>query len=207
LAHALPALGSTKHFAALPFVEVHEFMEQLSAINGIAARALEFAILTAARTGDVTGARWSEIDLGLKVWTIPAARMKSRKEHRVPLSERALAILKALPREADFVFPGTRTDQRLGHHSLDQVLKRLRPSITVHGFRSTFRDWAADKTTYANHVVEMALAHSIGSAVEAAYRRGDLLAQRAHLMDDWERYCMTPPAITGGVVQLLRGQR
>ena len=162
LAHALPALGSSKHHAALPFVEVHEFMEQLSVTNGIAARALEFAILTAARTGDVTGACWPEIDLSLKIWTIPAVRMKSRKEHRVPLSERALAILKALPREADFVFPGTRRDKRLGHHSLDQVLKRIRPSITVHGFRSTFRDWAAEKTTFANHVVEMALAIASG---------------------------------------------
>jgi integrase len=196
LEHALPKPGTiteVKHHAALPFVQVHDFVVQLRERDGIAARALEFLILTAARTGEVTGARWSEINLQDKLWVIPAARMKAKKDHRVPLCDRALAILKALPREGDFVFPGDEKDTPLGHSAMDQVRKRMgRRDFTVHGFRSTFRDWAAEKTTYANHVVEMALAHKIGNAVEAAYRRGDLFAKRRHLMADWARYCETP---------------
>jgi integrase len=207
--HALPTLNSNKHHPALPFVEVHDFMQKLLASESVAARALEFTILTAARTSEVIGARWSEIDLQAKLWTVPAERTKTKKEHRVPLSARTLEILKATPREKDdgYVFIGVQKDKPLGASSMDQVLKRIHPSITVHGFRSTFRDWAAEKATYAaNHVVEMALAHAIASAVEAAYRRGDLLAQRARLMVEWARYCMTKPVDTTSNVTPMRAR-
>jgi integrase len=211
LEHALAKPGTitgVKHHKALPFKQVHDFVTQLRDRGGIAARALEFLILTAARTGEVTGARWSEIDLKEKTWTIPAARMKTGKktgkEHRVPLCDRALEILKALPRESDFVFPGDEKNTALGHSAMDQVRKRMgRLDITVHGFRSTFRDWAAERTTYANHVVEMALAHVIGNKVEAAYRRGELLDKRVQLMKDWAKYCETPQReATGNVIPM-----
>jgi integrase len=206
LSNALPTHSSKNHHAALPFAEVYKFMKSLSATEtNTAAQALEFAILTAARTGEVRFARWGEIDLGAKLWTIPADRMKARRPHRVPLSARALAILNAAPREEDdgFLFIGARAGQPLGHQALDQVLKRINPAVTVHGFRSTFRDWAGETTNYPNHVVEMALAHSIGSAVEAAYRRGDLLAQRVRLMEDWASYC-AKPAATGNIVPIRK---
>ena len=196
LEHALPKPGSisaVKHHKALPFTQVHDFVTQLHERDGIAAKALEFLILTAARTGDVTGARWSEIDLDAKLWTISAARMKMKKEHRVPLCDQAIAILRALPRESDFVFPGNQKGTPLNHSAMDQVRKRMgRRDFTVHGFRSTFRDWAAEATGYQNHVIEMALAHTIGNKVEAAYRRGDLFAKRVRLMADWAKYCETP---------------
>jgi integrase len=196
LEHALPkpgAVRAVKHHAALPFDQIHDFVTQLRQRQGIAARAFEFLILTAARTGEVNGARWSEIDYAARVWVIPAARMKAKKDHRVPLSDRAIAILQALPREGDFVFIGDQKDTALGHSAMDQVRKRMRyTDITVHGFRSTFRDWAAERTSYPNHVVEMALAHAINSAVEKAYRRGDLFAKRARLMADWARYVAAP---------------
>ena len=206
LAHALPTLNSNKHHPALPFVEVHDFMTKLAASDSVAARALEFTVLTAARTSEIRGARWSEIDPDAKLWIVPAARMKTRKSHRVPLSARVLDILKALPREeGDFVFIGRKKGQPLGATAMDQVLKRIHSGITVHGFRSTFRDWAAERTTYANHVVEMALAHGIGSAVERAYRRGDLFAKRTRLMADWECFCSTPqPDVGANVLQLRK---
>jgi integrase len=192
--HALPTLKSNNHHPALPFVGTFEFMQKLWVDGSIAARALEFTILTAVRRGEAKGARWDEIDLVAKLWTIPAERMKAGKEHRVPLSARAIEILKAVPREdeAGYVFIGTKKGAPLGESSMIQVLKRIHRGITVHGFRSTFRDWAAKRTTYANHVVEMTLAHGIGNAVEAAYRRGDLLAQRANLMSEWAAYCARP---------------
>jgi integrase len=198
LEHALPAPGSVtsvKHHAALPFAQVHDFVAQLRQQPGIPAQALEFLILTAARTGEVIGARWDEIDLATKRWVVPAARMKAKKDHRVPLCDRAIAILKALPRESDFVFPGEQKGKPMGHSTMDGVRKRMgRLDFVVHGLRSTFRDWASEKTTYPNHVVEMALAHTISSSVEKAYRRGDLLSQRAALMADWQKYTDTPPA-------------
>lgn len=126
---------------------------------------------------------------------IPVNRMKAHREHRAPLCDRALEILQALPHEADYVFPGSTKGVQISNMAMTSVLRRMkRDDITVHGFRSTFRDWAAEKTTHANHIVEMALAHVIGDKVEAAYRRGDLLAARVHLMADWARYCTTPPA-------------
>jgi integrase len=196
LVHALPArstIAKTEHHPALPFADVPDFMVQLATRGGIAAKALEILILTAARTGEIVGARWGEINLHAGLWTIPAGRMKAKKEHRVPLSSRAVEILKALPRESDFVFPGGRKGTALSNMSMAELLKRMgRNTITVHGFRSCFRDWAAERTNYANHVVEMALAHAIGDKVEASYRRGDLFAKRARLMADWQRYCTTP---------------
>jgi integrase len=193
LVHALPARGTiakVEHHAALPYSELPDFMAQLALREGIAARALEFTLLTAARTGEVIGALWSEIDLDTKVWTIPADRMKVRKEHRVPLTGRAVEILKALPRETDFVFPGGRKGAPISNMAMAQLLKRIeRLDITVHGFRSTFRDWAAERTSYPNHIVEMALAHVIGDKVEAAYRRGDLFDKRRKLMEAWAAYC------------------
>jgi integrase len=193
LDHLLPPPGKvrkTKHHAALPYAELPAFMAELRSLSRIAERALEFAILTAARTSEVLGARWSEIDLNAKVWTISAERMKSAREHRVPLCERAVAIVAAMPRNADHVFPGIRPGQPLGSTIFLQLLRRLgRGDITAHGFRSTFRDWAAETTNYQNHVVEMALAHAISNQVEASYRRGDLFDKRRQLMAAWDAYC------------------
>ena len=156
-------------------------MNKLAKCEGVAARALEFAILTAARTGEIRFARWSEIDVHAKLWTVPAERMKTNKPHRVPLAPRALEILSMLPREDEdgFVFIGVHKAKPLGHGALRDLLISLHRGITVHGFRSTFRDWAAEATAYPNHVCEMALAHVVTNRVEGAYRRGDLLAKRA----------------------------
>jgi len=179
------------HHAALPFKEIGAFMKSLRDVTGVAARALEFTVLSAARSGEVRGATWDEVDLDAKVWTVPAARMKAGREHRVPLSEGSLALLLSTPkdRRAGLLFPGTK-GQPLSDMSLTAVLRRMnRKDITVHGFRSTFRDWASETTNYSNEVVEMALAHTIGSAVEAAYRRGDLFRKRQDLMVDWAKAC------------------
>lgn len=193
LDQVLPAraeLRDTKHHASLPYLEAPKFMTDLATREGIGARALEFTILTAARTGEVVGAKWEEIDLSAKTWTVPKDRMKAGREHRVPLSSAALSLLEALPREAEFVFPGGRKGAPMSNMAMTTVLRRMeRRDITVHGFRSTFRDWAAETTGYPNHVVEMALAHVIANKVEAAYRRGDLFDKRRELMADWARYC------------------
>jgi integrase len=209
LVHVLPAPGAisrVEHHAALPYARIPDFMAQLAAREGVAARALEFTILTAARTGEVIGARWPEIDLEGRVWTLPAGRMKAKKEHRVPLTDRALEILRALPREGDFVFPGGRKGAAISDMAMTRLLKGLDASITVHGFRSTFRDWAAETTGYPNHVIEMALAHAIGDKVEAAYRRGDLIAKRTRLMNDWAKYCETRPANSAENVTPMRAR-
>jgi integrase len=153
---------------------------------------LEFLILTAARTGEIIGARWSEVDLKDKIWVVPAARMKAAREHRVPLSGPALAVLKHVNeiRESDFVFPGGKRGMALSNMAMLAVLKRMgRHDLTAHGFRSTFRDWAAERTNFPREVVEMALAHTIENKVEAAYRRGDLFQKRAQLMEAWARFC------------------
>jgi integrase len=191
---AAPAkVKKKKHFAALPAVKISAFMKQLRQQEGMGARALEFAILTAARSGEIRGATWQEIDFKAKVWTIPEERMKAGKEHRVPLSARALAVLKALPREEDatLVFPAPRGGQ-LSDMTLTAVLRRMKIDATVHGFRSTFRDWTAEETNYPRDVAEMALAHTIGDRVEAAYRRGDLMEKRTALMADWAHFCAKP---------------
>jgi integrase len=194
----LPArrkVRKVEHHAALPYAELPAFMAALRQRDGTAARALEFAILTAARTGEVIGARWSEIDLQARTWTIPDSRMKAGREHRVPLSDRAIEIIHGLPRESanGFVFAGAREKQALSNMALLMTLRRMgRDDLTTHGFRSTFRDWAAERTGYPNEVVEMALAHAVSNAVEAAYRRGDLFDKRRHLMADWMAFCAEP---------------
>lgn len=180
----------TVHHKALPYAEINSFMDQLRQQDGIAAKCLEFTILTAARTGETIGATWDEIDLDAKTWIIPAGRMKAEREHRVPLSANALNILNnmAAVRMNDYIFPGAK--KGLSNMAMLAVLKRMdRAEITVHGFRSTFRDWAAESTAYPGEVVEMALAHAIKNLTEAAYRRGDLLEKRSRLMEDWARYC------------------
>lgn len=195
LDHLLPTISKASrvtHLAALPFAQVGEFMTRLRQRSGTAARALEFAILTAARTGEVIGARWTEIDFHQRVWTVPAERMKTAKEHRVPLSTAAIAVLQtqAEIREGDFVFPSQRPEKAVSNMALLRVLQRMkRVDLTVHGFRSTFRDWASEQTSHPHEVAEMALAHQIANKVEAAYRRGDLLQKRAVLMEDWAQYC------------------
>jgi integrase len=206
----LPArskVRKVKHHAALPFADLPDFMAALRTQEGTAARALEFAILTAARTGEVIGAVWQEINLQEKVWTIAGARMKAGKEHRVPLCGRALAILEDLKPSEDandnakhFVFPGAKASQPLSNMALLMLLRRMeRDDLTTHGFRSTFRDWAAERTGFPNEVVEMALAHALGSKVEAAYRRGDLFDKRRRLMDTWAQFCASPPATQDNV--------
>jgi integrase len=199
------AIAKVRHHAALPWGEVAAFMIDLRRREGVAARALEFAILTAARTNEVIGLRWPEIDFGAATWTIPAQRMKMDKEHRVPLSEPAIELLRGSYTEAhnDHVFIGQQAGRRLGDRVLAEVLARMgRTDITVHGFRSTFRDWAAETTAFPNHVVEQALAHAIGNAVERAYRRGDLFEKRRLLMEEWAQFCSRPAA--GAVVPMRR---
>jgi integrase len=169
-------------------------MEALRGQEGIAARALEFLIPTAARTGEIIGARWDEFDLKDKIWVVSGERMKAGREHRVPLSGPALAVLKKMNeiRESDFVFPGGKKGKPLSNMAMLAVLKRMgRNDLTAHGFRSTFRDWAAEGTNFQREVVEMALAHTIENKVEAAYRRGDLFQKRRQLMDAWARFCLT----------------
>jgi len=184
-----------EHHAALPYVDIAEFMVELRRQAGIAARALEFAILTAARTGEVIGAQWDEVDLVARLWTIPAGRMKAGKEHRVPLSDAAVAILEQMreARHGEFVFPGTKAGRSLSNMSMLMTLRRMnRGSLTAHGFRSSFRDWAAERTSFPAEVAEMALAHTVADKVEAAYRRGDLFEKRRQLGDAWARFCAAP---------------
>jgi integrase len=208
LSEALPARNSSKavdHHAALPYAELPAFMAELRQREGVGAQALEFTILTAARTGEVIGARWDEIDAG--VWTIPAGRMKAGKEHKTPLSPRAVELLKDLYREDgnDFVFIGSQAGSGLSNMAMTTVLRRMgRSDVTVHGFRSSFRDWAAECTGFPNHVVEMALAHVVGDKVEAAYRRGDLFTKRAQLMSAWSKYCDAPAPAGAKVVPMQR---
>jgi len=182
------------HHKALPFPEIAEFMVRLKAAPGGATEALQFVILTATRTSEVLGAKWSEIDLERALWTVPAARMKAGRELRVPLSDAALALLKARaprkPQPEAWCFPGAAPGRPLSNMAMLKTLGRLgRSDLTVHGFRSTFRDWAAETTSYPGEVVEMALAHSVKSKVEAAYRRGDLMEKRRGLMQDWAEFC------------------
>jgi integrase len=191
----LPARSKVRkvqHHAALPYTEVGQFMADLREQESTSALALEFLILTATRTAEVIGATWSEFDLDAAVWTMPAERMKAKKEHRVPLSKPALAMLKRLHkhRAGEFVFMGAKPGRPLSNMALLMLLERLgRSDLTVHGFRSTFRDWAAERTNFPREVAEHALAHSLPDKVEAAYRRGDLFEKRRRLMDAWARYC------------------
>lgn len=206
---ANPKSKRVKHLAALPFKDVPAFMQALRQQEGNGACALEFTILTGARTGEVLGATWSEIDLANKLWIVPAERMKGGKVHRVPLSVAALDVLKKADKARDgpFIFRGARKGKPLSNMAMLQTLRRMgRGDLTAHGFRSSFRDWASETTTYPREVCEMALAHQIPDAVEAAYRRGDLFEKRRELANDWARYCTRPPSRETKVVS-IRGQR
>lgn len=192
----LPApkkVAKVEHHAALPVDAIGAFMRDLRQREGIAARALEVLILTATRSGELRGMTWAEVNLDEAVWIVPAARMKAKREHRVPLSVRVIEVLRGLPVVAGgLVFPGMREGSPLSDMTLTAVLRRMgRGDLTAHGFRSTFRDWAAERTNYPRDVAEMALAHTIGDKVEAAYRRGDLFDKRTRMMEDWARFCDT----------------
>jgi integrase len=196
-------VSKVQHHAALPYSEIGAFMAQLRRRETVTARALEFAILTAARPSEAIRARWSEIDMSDRLWIIPAARMKANREHRVPLSDAAMAIVEdmAARRESDFVFPGRGTGRAVSHTAFSDQLDAIGyQAVTAHGFRSTFRDWAAERTNFPNEVAEMALAHSVSNKVEAAYRRGDLFEKRRQLAEAWAKYCAT--SVAGDVVQL-----
>jgi integrase len=210
-------LRRVEHHAALPYSEVPEFFAALQGHGGIPAYAIQFAILTAARSGEVLRAVWGEIDLDAKVWTVPANRMKGHREHRVPLSTVAIAVLKAVtplaptknraPLPHAPVFSGRRRGLPMWDVTLRNTAKRVwRGDFTIHGFRSCFSDWSAERTAYPREVVEMALAHAIKSRVEAAYRRGDLFEKRRQLMDAWAKFCTTPPPASGAIVPLRAGR-
>jgi integrase len=194
-----------EHHAALPYVEAPKFMAALKAQGGTAARALEFTVLTAARSNETLGARWPEFDLDAGIWTVPAERMKAGREHRVALSDAAVALVKVQRSDdPEFVFPGGRAKHPLSNMAMAMVLRRMKRSdLTVHGFRSTFRDWCAERTNYPSEVAEMALAHVVGDKVEAAYRRGDLFEKRRRLAEDWATFCAKGIA-SGDVVPMRR---
>jgi integrase len=207
LSHLLPrrAKLARGHHAAMAYQEIPAFLAKLRQSNTVAAMALEFAILTAARSGEVYRARWPEIDQDAKVWTVPASRMKAAREHRVPLSKRALAIIKTLAeaRTCDYVFPSPRGRRPLSHVAMGKVMDRLEvEGPTVHGFRSAFRDWCGEATAFPREIAEAALAHVIGDKAEQAYRRGDALEKRRKLMDAWAAYC--EPKAASNVVRLAR---
>jgi integrase len=186
-------VNKAEHHPAVAVADIGAFMFLLRAADGMGARALEFVILTAARSGEVRGATWQEVDLEAKVWTVPAERMKAGKEHRVPLSDEALALLHSLPRMAgtDLMFPAPRGGA-LSDMTLSAVMRRAEVNAVPHGFRSTFRDWASERTNYPRDAAEMALAHVVGDKVEAAYRRGDLFEKRRLMMADWAKFLAQP---------------
>jgi integrase len=198
LEHALPALSKVaevEHHAALPYTQIGAFMAKLREDSSVGACCLQFITLTASRLGEAINAEWREIDFANRVWVVPARRMKAGREHRVPLSSPALAVLKAMQRIrcGDYVFPGKRQGRPVGENTPVRLAKQAAGAdITVHGLRSTFRDWAAERTSFPREVAEMALAHAIPDGVEAAYRRGDLFEKRAKLMDAWADYCAKP---------------
>jgi integrase len=201
LDQVLPAVHKVApvvHHAAMPYADVPDFMTKLRANQSIAARALEFLIYTAARSGEVRDAKWSEIDLDSKTWIVPGERMKGGREHRQPLSEAAIELLRSLPHEDGnpFLFVGGRAGSGLTNMALFELMGRmgLRGVATVHGFRSSFSDWAHECTSHSSHTIELSLAHAVGAATERAYRRGDMVAKRARLMNDWAKYCTSTPA-------------
>lgn len=201
LGHMLPPLSkvqTVRHHPALPYDDIGTLVRELAARDGESARALRFLILTASRSGEVRGARWSEIDLASRVWTVPAERMKSRKEHRVPLTDAAIALLLLGERRPDdLVFPGSGHGRPLSDMSLIALVRKLRGAgSTVHGLRSSFRDWAAEQTDYPREVVEACLAHTVGSEVELAYKRTDFFEKRSRLMNAWANHCVREPSTT-----------
>jgi integrase len=195
--------GADAHHAALPYERLAEFMAALRAQKGAEARGLEFAILTAARTNEVLGAKWEEIDQTAKTWTVPANRMKGGKLHRVPLSDRAIAIVKAANRSGNYVFGDG--DRRLSSKAFSKLLGGMIGDATPHGFRSTFRDWCAEQTNFPREIAEAALAHTLRDRTEEAYARGDLLEKRRKLMDAWAQYANRSPG-AAKVVALRAGQ-
>jgi integrase len=202
LQHLLKARPKAEHHAAMPFAELPAFLTSVRAKDAISARAVEFVILTAARSSEVREATWAEIDLKAGTWTIPASRMKAGREHTVPLSARAVQILKHLPRGGELVFPGAREGRPLSDMAMTQLLRGMDGNgFKVHGFRSTFRDWAGDRTAFDREVIEHALAHKLPNKVEAAYRRSSALEKRRRLMEAWADYCAAAPeeASGGGV--------
>ena len=207
LEHLLAAPRKVKpkeHMAAMPYAEVRAFVARLRAEQGVSGRALEFLILTAARAGEVRGAVWSEFDLSHAVWEIPNHRMKAGKAHRVPLSSRCIEILRALPRQDDLVFPG-RAGGMMADSNLAYCLRKLgHGDVTVHGFRSSFRTWAAERTSFPHEIAELALAHSVGTAVVRAYKRTDLFDRRRELMQAWCDFLARPAAETGMVVPMRK---
>jgi integrase len=188
-------LAPVEHHEALPYADVPAFMAELRERNHIAARGLEFTILAAVRTGETLKAEWDEIDFAAKVWTVPASHTKRKRELRVPLSGRALEILASLPREGVRIFP-------VGVCAMDRMSKSLREDVTVHGFRSSFRDWTADQTSYPEVVAEQALGHAVGTKVERAYQRSDLYEKRRKLMEAWAGYCSRPATAVGQVINI-----
>jgi len=204
LALTLPArrkVAPVKHHPDIPVLEVPGFIKQLRGMDGVSARALEFLTLTAARSGEVRLMTWSEIDFRNKIWTIPASRMKAKKEHRVPLSDASVSILESVQRVdgADLVFQGTRGGA-LSDMSLTAVMRRMGLEAVPHGLRSSFRNWAAEMTAYPNEVAEMALAHTVSNSTEAAYRRGDLFQKRVRMMSDWAEF--TASSVSDGCVAI-----
>lgn len=208
----LPAkskVSKVRHMPALPWAELPQLMAELRTNASISARATEFIILTAVRTGEAINGRWSEIDLDTKVWTVPGSRTKTGKEHRVPLSDRAVEILRGLPREhnSPFIFPGARPGKPLSNMAALQLLRGMRPDIkiTTHGMRSTFRDWAAEESHFPREIAEASLGHALESKVEAAYRRSDLLERRRALMQAFADFAAKPP-LDGKVLPMRRAQ-
>jgi integrase len=206
----LPAktkVAKVEHHKALPWQQIPAFMSRLREEAGIGARALEAAILTAARSGEIRGMTWGEVDLDQRLWTNPSSRMKAKREHRVALSDAAVTLLQAMvPSDGkttpeQLVFPGAKKDTQLSDMTLAAVLRRMKVEVTTHGFRSAFRDWAGEATHHPREVIEHALAHQLKDAAEAAYARGDLLAKRRVLMEDWATWCEKAPA----TVKALRG--
>ena len=200
------------HHAAMPFADIPAFIASLRERPAVSAKALEFIVLTASRSGEAIGATWGEVDLKAKIWTVPGERMKTGKEHRVPLSERAVAILKEMallaPKatEADLVFPGPKAGKPLSNMAISSLLDRMKVETTTHGFRSSFRDWAGEMTSFPREIAEAALAHQIGDEVERAYRRGDALEKRRKLMDAWAAFIGSPKK-SGEVVGIGAGRR
>jgi integrase len=210
LDHLLPAKNKVRrvvHHAALLYVEVPELVSRLREEDGNAARALEFIVLTAGRLGEVLGATWNEVDLNAGIWTVPATRMKAGKEHRVPLSTAAVAVLEAMRekmRRGYLIFESAHAGKQLAGSTVGAIMRRLAPGFTIHGLRSSFRDWAAERTNFPREVAEMALAHAVGSAVERAYQRSDLFERRVRLMEAWAEFCGMVKE--GGTVVPMRGK-
>jgi len=198
------SLKTVKHRPALPYKNMATFMAKLRGNTSMAAKVLELQILCAVRPGESSGAMWAEIDIVDNVWTIPAERMKSKKQHTIPLSPAAVNLLKSLPRVTDFVFPGNRLDKGMTAGAARDLLKRIEPEVTAHGFRSSFRDWAADQTAYPREIIEHAMAHKLKDAAEAAYFRSDMLVKRSLLMAAWSDYCDHIPVVVDNVIGIRK---